>query len=102
MIQSDSSMLIPTYQKSLLEEEWNFIKQTCPHIPEGESFSGNIFCQLACGMLKAIGNFLNSEIDSVVSRMFVYPDTDDSEDETQMRSVKDPEGAPEVSILPSY
>ena len=28
MIQSDSSLLISTYQKSLLEEEWTFIKQT--------------------------------------------------------------------------
>lgn len=85
MIQSDSTPQISTYQKSLLEEEWHFIKQVCPHIPEGESFSGNTFCQLACGMLKAIGNFLNSELDSVVSRMFVYPDSDESEDETQMR-----------------
>lgn len=45
-----------------------------PHIPDGESFSCNTFCQLACGMLKAIGNFLNSEIDEVVRRMFVYED----------------------------
>ncbi len=28
MIQSDSSLLLSTYQKSLLEEEWTFIKQT--------------------------------------------------------------------------
>ena len=85
MIQSDSSHLIPAYQKSLLEEEWSFIKQTCPHIPEGESFSGNTFCQLACGMLKMIGNFLTGEIDAVISRMFVYPDSDDSEDDITMR-----------------
>lgn len=85
MIQSDSTLLISTYQKSLLEEEWSFIKQTCPHIPEGESYSGNTFCQLACGMLKAIGNFLNNEIDEVVSRMFVYPDSTSSDDETVTR-----------------
>jgi len=60
MIQSDSSLMISNYQKSLLEEEWTFIKQTCPHIPDGESFSCNTFCQLACGMLKAIGDYLNS------------------------------------------
>lgn len=85
MIQSDSSLLISTYQKSLLEEEWHFIKQICPHIPEGEIFSCNTFCLLACGMLKAIGNFLNSELDGVVSKMFVDPDSDDSDEETQLR-----------------
>eukprot|EP00095_Tigriopus_kingsejongensis_P011134 maker-scaffold1161_size58349-snap-gene-0.7 protein:Tk11134 transcript:maker-scaffold1161_size58349-snap-gene-0.7-mRNA-1 annotation:"hypothetical protein CAPTEDRAFT_214311" len=82
MIQSDSSLMISTYQKSLLEEEWQFIKYTCPHIPDGESFSGNTFCQMACGMLKAIGDFLNTEIDEVVRRMFVYPDSESSDDET--------------------
>ncbi|XP_059082749.1 mitogen-activated protein kinase kinase kinase 4-like isoform X4 [Tigriopus californicus] len=82
MIQSDSSLMISAYQKSLLEEEWQFIKTTCPHIPDGESFSGNTFCQMACGMLKAIGDFLNTEIDEVVRRMFVYPDSESSDDET--------------------
>ncbi len=56
-----------------------------PHIPDGESFSCNTFCQLACGMLKAIGNFLNSGIDDVISRMFVYPDSESSEDEASTR-----------------
>ena len=88
MIQSDSSLLISTYQKSLLEEEWNFIKQTCPHIPDGESVSGNTFCLMACGMLKAIGDFLNTEIDEVVRRMFVYPDSTSSDDETVTRYVR--------------
>ena len=37
MIQSDSSLLISTYQKSLLEQEWEFVKTTCPHIPGGEA-----------------------------------------------------------------
>ena len=85
MIQSDSSLLISTYQKNLLEEEWTFIKQTCPHIPDGESFSGNTFCQIACGMLKAIGDFLNKEIDEVVRRMFVYSGSEGSDDDTVTR-----------------
>ncbi|XP_040576869.1 mitogen-activated protein kinase kinase kinase 4 isoform X3 [Lepeophtheirus salmonis] len=85
MIQSDSCLLLSTYQKNLLEEEWNFIKQTCPHIPHGESFSANAFCQIACGMLKAIGDFLNNEIDEVVKRMFVYSDSSGSDDETVIR-----------------
>ncbi len=53
-----------------------------PHIPDGESLSCYTFCQLACGMLKAIGNFLNSGIDDVVSRLFVDPDSDGSDDDT--------------------
>ncbi len=40
---------------------------------------------MACGMLKAIGNFLNSEIDEVVSRMFVYPDSTSSDEETLIK-----------------
>ncbi len=56
-----------------------------PHIPDGESLSCYTFCQLACGMLKAIGDFLDSGIDEVVSRMFVYPDSESSEDEASTR-----------------
>ena len=37
MIQGDSSLLISTYQKNLLEQEWDFIKNICPHIPGGEA-----------------------------------------------------------------
>ena len=37
MIQADSSLLISTYQKNLLEQEWEFVKTTCPHIPGGEA-----------------------------------------------------------------
>ena len=37
MIQADSSLLISTYQKNLLEQEWEFVKNTCPHIPGGEA-----------------------------------------------------------------
>ena len=59
--------------------------QTCPHIPDGESFSGNTFCQMACGMLRATGDFLNKEIDEVVKRMFVYSDSEGSDDEAAIR-----------------
>ena len=37
ILQVDSSLLISTYQKNLLEQEWEFIKTTCPHIPGGEA-----------------------------------------------------------------
>ena len=37
LFQGDTSLLISTYQKNLLEQEWDFIKTICPHIPGGEA-----------------------------------------------------------------
>ena len=48
--------------------------------------AGNIFCQMACGMLKAIGDFLNTELDEVVRKMFVYsPDVEIADEESHTR-----------------
>ena len=71
--------------KKLLFLRRRYFSYLSPHIPDGESLSCYTFCQLACGMLKAIGDFLNSGIDDVVSRMFVYPDSESSEDEASTR-----------------
>ncbi|XP_071455786.1 mitogen-activated protein kinase kinase kinase 4 [Hetaerina americana] len=68
MVQQES-LLISTYQKSLLEEEWSFVKSTCPHIPGGEALAGDSFCQMAKGMLRTIGEYLSSEIDDLVNTM---------------------------------
>ncbi|XP_046391955.1 mitogen-activated protein kinase kinase kinase 4 isoform X2 [Ischnura elegans] len=68
MVQQES-LLISTYQKNLLEEEWLFVKSTCPHIPGGEALAGNSFCQMAKGMLRTIGEYLNSEIDDLITDM---------------------------------
>lgn len=59
MIQTDSSLLISTYQKSLLEEEWKFIKLTCPHIPDGESYSGMTH-EIDDKRLVNVANFVSS------------------------------------------
>jgi len=85
MIQGDASLLISTYQKNLLEQEWDFIKSTCPHIPGGESRAGNTFCQMARGMLSAIEDFLQTEIDEIMKNMYVLADsfTEDEEAEEQ-------------------
>ena len=40
---------------------------------------------MACGMLRATGDFLNKEIDEVVKRMFVYSDSEGSDDEAAIR-----------------
>ena len=100
MIQGDSSLLISTYQKNLLEQEWDFIKNICPHIPGGEarlvkrhdaiaqscfyqfacSRAGETFCQMACGMLASIGDFLRMGIDEIVKNMYELSDNDEDED----------------------
>ena len=132
MIQGDSSLLISTYQKNLLEQEWDFIKNICPHIPGGEARSGlwhqldlsascrtntvlrreehylfytkvsisycfpiqgegegmdvdfrragNTFCQMACGMLASIGDFLRMGTDEIVKNMYELSDSIDEED----------------------
>lgn len=41
---------------------------------------------MACGMLKAIGDFLNTELDEVVRKMFVYsPDVEIADEESHTR-----------------
>ncbi|KAG8232698.1 hypothetical protein J437_LFUL014716, partial [Ladona fulva] len=76
MVQQES-LLISTYQKNLLEEEWSFVKATCPHIPGGEALAANMFCLLATDMLRTIGKYLNSEIDDLIQSMGdVWPPED--------------------------
>ncbi|XP_023342644.1 mitogen-activated protein kinase kinase kinase 4 isoform X2 [Eurytemora carolleeae] len=84
MIQGDSSLLISTYQKNLLEQEWDFIKSTCPHVPGGEARAGNTFCQMARGMLSAIEDFLQSGIDETMKNMYVLADSFTEDDEVEL------------------
>ena len=60
--------------------------QTCPHIPDGESLSGNTFCLMAGGMLRATGDFLSKEIDEVVKRMYVSDSEGSDDNEASIRS----------------
>jgi mitogen-activated protein kinase kinase kinase 4 len=45
IVQKESVVICP-YQKSLLEEEWKFVKVTCPFIPGGEALAANSFWYL--------------------------------------------------------
>ena len=65
----------------------SFLFQTCPHILEGESLSGNTFCLMAGGMLRATGDFLSKEIDEVVKRMYVSDSEGEDDNEAAIRSV---------------
>ncbi|XP_059490886.1 mitogen-activated protein kinase kinase kinase 4 isoform X2 [Neocloeon triangulifer] len=66
IVQKESVVVCP-YQKSLLEEEWKFVKHTCPFIPGGEALAANSFCRMASGMLSAIVDHLNAGVDDLSS-----------------------------------
>ncbi|CAB3382788.1 Hypothetical predicted protein [Cloeon dipterum] len=66
IVQKESVVVCP-YQKSLLEEEWKFVKITCPFIPGGEALAANSFCRMASGMLSAIVDHLNAGVDDLNS-----------------------------------
>lgn len=56
-----------TFQKSHLEEEWAFVQETSPHIPDGQNLSQDKFCIIVSAMLEGIGVQLISRIDELLS-----------------------------------
>ena len=42
--------------------------------------AGETFCQMACGMLASIGDFLRMGIDEIVKNMYELSDNDEDED----------------------
>ena len=42
--------------------------------------AGETFCQMACGMLFSIGDFLRMGIDEIVKNMYELSDNDEDED----------------------
>ncbi|XP_023240309.1 mitogen-activated protein kinase kinase kinase 4-like [Centruroides sculpturatus] len=53
---------VTVHQKNSLEEEWAFVRATCPHIPGGEALAANKFCFLASDLLLCIGSHIDSGI----------------------------------------
>jgi hypothetical protein len=45
-------------EKSLLDDEWAFIRENCSHIRGGESVAARRFCFLASNVLDAVGEGL--------------------------------------------
>ncbi|XP_076046818.1 mitogen-activated protein kinase kinase kinase 4-like [Oratosquilla oratoria] len=56
-------------QRNFLQEEWIFIKATCPHVVEGESLAATMFCNIACHMLCSVGDFVDTGIDDLIVGM---------------------------------
>ena len=71
-----------TGRKNLLEQEWEFIKNTCPHIPGGEARASETFCELASGMFSSIGNFLQSGSDEIIRNLSDATEEIDMEEST--------------------
>ncbi|XP_033609208.1 mitogen-activated protein kinase kinase kinase 4 isoform X3 [Cryptotermes secundus] len=65
------------YQKNLLEEEWCFVRTTCPRIPGGEGMASNTFCHIASRMIGAIGDQLVSGAEQLKKNMWNCDTSDD-------------------------
>uniref|UniRef100_A0A0A9W7V4 Mitogen-activated protein kinase kinase kinase 4 n=3 Tax=Lygus hesperus TaxID=30085 RepID=A0A0A9W7V4_LYGHE len=50
-------------QKDILEEEWKFVTTKAPHIPEGESLAGIVFCTIAKTMLCNIATCMRKNME---------------------------------------
>lgn len=62
-MQSVTSKRVSTLrQKGYLEEEWNFVRYYCPHIPGGEALAANKFCVLASDLLTSIGDYIRNGV----------------------------------------
>lgn len=50
-------------QKGYLEDEWQFVRNFCVHIPDGESLAANKFCRMASDLLLSIGEYLQTGLE---------------------------------------
>ncbi|CAG0881223.1 unnamed protein product [Cyprideis torosa] len=54
-------------QRTFLEEEWGFVKDTCRYIRGGEALAAKHFCTLAASMFSSTGDALESALDKLAS-----------------------------------
>lgn len=66
--------------KNVLESEWLFTKQICPHVIGGEAEAGKRFSSLASSLLNSIADFLESGIDDFSTSLYNLTINDDSVD----------------------
>ncbi|XP_022089854.1 mitogen-activated protein kinase kinase kinase 4-like [Acanthaster planci] len=53
--------------KNILDDEWDFTKEICPHVRGGEAQAGKRFCIMAKNLLLSIGDYLENGVDDVSS-----------------------------------
>ncbi|XP_071800919.1 mitogen-activated protein kinase kinase kinase 4-like [Asterias amurensis] len=58
--------------KNILEEEWDFTKEICPHVRGGEAQAGKRFCIMASNLLESTRDYLEVGVDEVSS---IYQDS---------------------------
>uniref|UniRef100_K1R1Y1 Mitogen-activated protein kinase kinase kinase 4 n=1 Tax=Magallana gigas TaxID=29159 RepID=K1R1Y1_MAGGI len=71
--------------KNVLESEWLFTKQICPHVIGGEAEAGKRFSSLASSLLNSIADFLESGIDDFSTSLYNLTINDDSVDRSDPR-----------------
>ncbi|XP_061167485.1 mitogen-activated protein kinase kinase kinase 4-like [Saccostrea echinata] len=74
--------------KNVLESEWLFTKQICPHVIGGEAEAGKRFSSLASSLLNSIADFLESGIDDFTTSLYNLTINEDNE-EVQESTEKD-------------
>ncbi|XP_021362862.1 mitogen-activated protein kinase kinase kinase 4-like isoform X2 [Mizuhopecten yessoensis] len=67
--------------KNVLEQEWSFTKQICPHVRGGEAEAGKRFSSLASSLLYSIADFLDSGIDDFSTSLYDWTVLDDDDDD---------------------
>ncbi|XP_069140240.1 mitogen-activated protein kinase kinase kinase 4-like isoform X2 [Argopecten irradians] len=67
--------------KNVLEQEWSFTKQICPHVRGGEAEAGKRFSSLASSLLYSIADFLDSGIDDFSISLYDWTVQDDDDDD---------------------
>ncbi|XP_077977573.1 mitogen-activated protein kinase kinase kinase 4-like [Glandiceps talaboti] len=55
--------------KNIIQEEWSFAKEMCPHIRGGEAQAGQRFCVMATGLLTSTSEFLAHKMDELCSNL---------------------------------
>ncbi|XP_070567401.1 mitogen-activated protein kinase kinase kinase 4-like isoform X2 [Ptychodera flava] len=55
--------------KNIIQEEWSFVKEMCPHIRDGEAQAGQRFCVMASGLLTSTSEFLSNKMDEQCSQL---------------------------------
>ncbi|XP_038048070.1 mitogen-activated protein kinase kinase kinase 4-like isoform X1 [Patiria miniata] len=53
--------------KNILDDEWDFTKEICPHVRGGEAQAGKRFCIMAKNVLLSIGDYLDDGVTDVSS-----------------------------------
>ncbi|KAK3098006.1 hypothetical protein FSP39_015240 [Pinctada imbricata] len=87
--------------KNILELEWKFTKQICPHVIGGEAEAGKRFSTLASSLLNSISDFLENGIDDFTTSLYNWTmqDEEGEEEEEEGSLEEEPEEQGDKDLL---